>query len=156
MNYNGFPATYNPFLTGYQQGFPQPVQQPIPQPYQNTVPVASQQPTGNAQYDDRIFVSGESEAASWVVQRGQSARLWDRNGQTFYIKAVSDSGQPLPLEIYDYHRRDTSIVTEPSGQMAFNPDDFVTHTEFDEFKRQFAAKRKQQRKEEVIIDAESE
>lgn len=151
MNYNGFPATYNPFLTGYQQGFPQPVQQPIPQPYQNTVPVAPQQPTATVQSDDRIFVNGEQEALSWVVLRGQSVRLWDRNGTTFYIKAVSDTGQPLPLEIYDYHRRDAAIVTEPTGQLAFNPDEFVKHSEFDEFKKQITRRRK---KEDPTDDAE--
>lgn len=127
MNYQGYPYNYNPYMV--PQNAPQ-----APQPPQNI--------------DDRLFVNGEQEAASWVVLRGQSARLWDRNGQTFYVKTVSESGQPLPLEIYDYQRRDSAPAPTPA---VFNPDEYVKRDEFDDFKKQFSRRK---RKEDV--DAETE
>lgn len=138
-NYQGFPVNYNPnFNNQYPYGMPQ------------NAPQMPQSAPQTPQMDDRLYVAGEQEAAAWVVQRGQSARLWDRNGQTFYVKTVSESGQPLPLEIYDYRRRGG----EPAkSEPVFNPDDYVTRNEFDDFKRQFSRRKK---KEEVIIDAEAE
>lgn len=132
MNYQPFSYPYTPYMT---QAMPA---------------MAPQPPSPPVQADDRIYVSGEQEAASWVVLRGQSVRLWDRNGQTFYVKTVSESGQPLPLEIYDYRKRGEAPKPDP---VVFNPDDYVRHDEFEEFKRQMTRKKK---KEEVIVDAGTE
>ena len=160
MNYQGFAAAYNPYIPYQQQYMGQPMQQAQQvQQMQQMTPGAGQGQGTAPQEDDRVFVSGPEEAEHWVVIRGQSVRLWDRNGQTFYVKAVSASGQPLPLEVYDYRRRDAQTQQQevaPPPAPAFNPDDFVTHDEFDEFKKQMAAKKRPVKKEEVIIDADEQ
>lgn len=75
--------------------------------------------------DGALFVNGIAEADSWVVQRGQSVRLFDRNQNTFYVKSVADNGMPNPLEIYDYTKREMKAPKET----------FVTREEFEELQK---------------------
>lgn len=136
-----FPMGYQPaaFYPQYQpQAAYQPpaYQQPVSPPPQQAIPSS----------DDRIFVTGMQEADSWIVQRGQTVRLWDRNGSTFYIKSVSESGQPLPLEVYDYAKRAQDVPV--AQRESFNPDDFVRRSEFEELREQVRAAKRPARKTE--------
>ena len=75
--------------------------------------------------DSVPFVNGIAEVDSWVVQRGQSVYLFDRNQNVFYVKSVSDNGMPNPIEVYDYTKRELQ-----------NPKDtFATKQDLDELKK---------------------
>lgn len=124
MAYPYYPTLQQPYTPMQPQIPTMPQPQPVPMP---TMPQPVPQNT-----EDRIFVSGIQEADSWVVQRGQSARLWDRNGNTFYIKSVSESGMPLPLEIYDYKRRNVEVEAPAP---TFDPSEYVKRDEFEELKK---------------------
>ena len=78
------------------------------------------------QQQNDSFVNGLVEANSWVVQRGQTVRLWDRNVQKFYIKSVGENGMPNPIEVYRYEREMPAIPQEePSAE-------YITREEFEE------------------------
>lgn len=105
MNYQ------NPYQgTMYQQN----------QQYQYHQPQYHQQ-----QYTDAIYVNGINEAASWVVQRGQSVRLWDSSEPKFYIKTVGDNGMPNPIETYRYERVEAAVTQEAKKE------EYVTKAEFE-------------------------
>lgn len=113
-------------------------------PYQNALHYPQQQYTQQQpyaqQYNDTIYVNGVNEAASWVVQRGQSVRLWDASEPKFYIKTVGDNGMPNPIEVYRYERIETSPQKEQKTE------EYVTRAEFE--KRLNELKRPQEQKKE--------
>ena len=124
-----------PYQSGiYQQNLQQ--FQPTYQPQQLV-----NQPGQLVNQSDAIFVSGANEAASWVVQRGQTVRLWDSNEPKFYIKSVGDNGMPNPLEIYRYERVDAPVAKEKPSE------EYITRKEFEE--RIAALEKPQKRKKEA-------
>lgn len=109
-NNNGMPDNLNqirqpqqfqqPLVQPMQQPAQQPIQQPVIQPMQNNI----QQ--GN-NIDDRIWVANQTQAEAYFVVPNGFVRLWDSNQPTYYEKQCDSAGRPLPMEIYDYHRRGT-------------------------------------------------
>ena len=87
MNYN-FPVGYQP----YQMNYPQ---------YQQQNYAQSAQP--QQQSNGMIFVNNQKEAEDWLIQRGETVILWDKNRPVFYIKAADNRGLPLPIEVKEYH-----------------------------------------------------
>lgn len=133
MNYqNYFPVGYQPMYYPSQL-------QPAPAPLTQAAP--SPQPESA-----QTYVNGIDDVAGWVVQRGQSVCLFDRNQNTFYIKSVSDNGMPNPIEVYDYTLRGTT--TDKSHAPAFNPDEYVKREELDALKEQMRHMRKKEDKDE--------
>ena len=132
MNYqNYFPASYQPMY--YPGQMP-----PAPVPLTQAAPAAQQQTIENTQ----TYVNGIDDVASWVVQRGQSVCLFDRNQNTFYVKSVSDNGMPNPIEIYDYTLRETAA--DKSSASGFNPDEYVKREELDALKEQLRKLRRRE------------
>lgn len=86
-------------------GYSQPMQMPIQQP---TAPVQAAQAT----QDDRIWVSSESAAESFLVAANGFVRLWDSNKPVFYEKRADMNGRPMPLVAYEYKIRDASTGQE--------------------------------------------
>ena len=129
----------------YQSGIYQQNLQQLYQPNQlmNQPQQLVNQPGQLVNQSDAIFVSGISEALSWVVQRGQTVRLWDSNEPKFYIKSVGDNGMPNPLEIYRYERVDAPVEKEKTEA------EYITRKEFEE---RIAALAKPQRKRKEADD----
>ena len=114
---------YQPYQSGiYQQNLQtyQPTYQP--QLVNQQPQLVNPQPTYQT---DTIFVNGVNEANAWVVQRGQTVRLWDQNEPKFYIKSVGDNGMPAPVEVYRYER-ENAPVSAPQEQT-----DYITRQEFE-------------------------
>lgn len=98
------------YFQGAPGGYSQPMQMPIQQP---TAPVQAAQAT----QDDRIWVSSESAAESFLVAANGFVRLWDSNKPVFYEKRADMNGRPMPLVAYEYKIRDAAAAPE-----AVNPD----------------------------------
>lgn len=69
------------------------------------------QPSYQNQYqnqgtDDRIWVPNENAAESYLIAPNGFVRLWDANKPCFYEKRADASGRPLPIEIYEYKKRE--------------------------------------------------
>lgn len=101
------PGGYYPqsYFQGAPGGYSQPMQMPIQQP---TAPVQAAQVT----QDDRIWVSSESAAESFLVAANGFVRLWDSNKPVFYEKRADMNGRPMPLVAYEYKIRDASAGQE--------------------------------------------
>ena len=87
-------------------------------------------PGDNRQNNGIIWVQGEQAAKSYPVAAGQSALLLDSEVPSFYIKSTDQSGMPLPLRIFDYTERSSSVeqpMTQPN---------YVTKEEFELFKEE--------------------
>lgn len=93
------------YFQGAPGGYSQPMQMQIQQP---TAPVQAAQAT----QDDRIWVSSESAAESFLVAANGFVRLWDSNKPVFYEKRADMNGRPMPLVAYEYKIRDTSAGQE--------------------------------------------
>lgn len=114
--YNGFPATYQPYIP-YQQ-MATPVQPQQAQPAQQT---------GNG----LVWVQGESAAKSYPVAPNNTVLLMDSEGDRFYLKSADASGMPLPLRTFVYHEQtaQTAPKVSEAGQPAF-----ATKTELDDLR----------------------
>lgn len=84
----------NPYLQSYQPN------------YQN------QQ---NATQDERIWVSNQQAAESFLVSPSSFVRLWDSSKPVFYEKRADMTGRPMPMEIYEYSRVLPQTATSDDG-----------------------------------------
>lgn len=142
----------------YNNYFPQyyPNAMPIMQPQQQSVPlnppqIAQNQPQPSS--NGITWVQGESAAKSFPVAAGQSVLLMDSEDSVMYIKSTDQSGMPMPLRIFDYTERRTEhseagVVKSPSVE-------YVSRTEFDEFKEDVKRSIKGIRRP-AVIDEEGE
>lgn len=145
----------------YNNYFPQyyPNQMPMIQP-QTQMPVqAPQMPQNSVQgsMNGITWVLGENAAKSFPVGAGQTVVLMDREEPVMYMKSVDQSGMPLPLRIFDITER-TARQTEVNSSKNTNGD-YVSRTEFDEFKedmrRTINGMRKPKNSNEVKNNVES-
>ena len=114
-----FPVNYQPVQ------MPQQLPQPLPQNINRV-----------------YFVGSGQEATEWFVARGETAYLFDRAGETMYVKSVADNG----MVSIDSYKKESGAVTN-------NP--YVTREEFEE--RIAALNTKPQKKsKEKTEDAETE
>lgn len=119
MAYNTyFPQSYYPQYYGNQQ---------MPQNAPQLTPNAQTQSNNSI-----IWVQGENAAKAYPVASGQSVLLMDSEESVFYIKSTDQSGMPQPLRVFDYKEK-TSKHSEP--EVAKNTsNDFVSRSEFEEFR----------------------
>lgn len=76
--------------------------------------------------DDRLLVQGIEAATSWPVTANGFVRLWDSTAPVFYEKRADAQGKPLPLEVYDYKRREEG---PPAIAPSPNYEDRLKHIE---------------------------
>lgn len=81
--FNGFPASYQPVYSQYQQ------------------PMIQNQ----NQQSGVIWVQGEAGAKSYLVAPNSTVQLWDSESQTIYLKSADASGMPT-MKVLDYTIRD--------------------------------------------------
>lgn len=90
-----------------------------------------------------IWVQGEAGAKSFIVSPGSTVMLMDSENSVFYLKSSDASGMPLPLRVFEYAER-TATVPQSSNFSAqapngFDPANYITRKEFEEFMANFAA-----------------
>lgn len=83
--FNGFPASYQPVYSQYQQ------------------PMIQNQ----NQQSGVIWVQGEAGAKSYLVAPNTTVQLWDSEDQVIYLKSADASGMPS-IKVLDYTIRETA------------------------------------------------
>ena len=100
-------------MANYFGGYPQPQQfQQYQQPNNNVIVVP---------------VQGESGASMYPVAAGNTVLLMDFNTKRFWIKATDINGLPSKFAAFDFRE-----VVRPLPQ---NENNFISRTEFDEWKQ---------------------
>lgn len=96
------------------------------------------------------WVQGEAAAKSYPVGPGQSVLLMDSEEAVMYIKTTDQSGMPQPIRIFDYTERKAEHTEAGIARSASA--DFVSRSEFEEFredvKRSIKGMRKQKQPED--------
>ena len=54
--------------------------------------------------DERVWVSNQQAAESYLLAPSGFVRLWDSSTSRFYEKRADATGRPLPMDIYEYKR----------------------------------------------------
>ena len=115
-----FPANYgvNPYM---------------PQMYQNQYIPPQAQPVQTVQGNIlAAWVQGEGAMKSFTLGAGQTAFLFDTEGNSFGVKTVDASGMPLPLRLFDYKERDAAKTQQETPAAAsVDVSGFVTREEFE-------------------------
>ena len=93
------------------------------------------------------WVQGEAAAKAYPVASGQSVLLMDSEESIFYIKSTDQSGMPQPLRIFDYTER-TAQKSE-AGIAKASSSDYVSRSEFDEFREDVKRSLKKMKEEEA-------
>lgn len=120
---------YNPYFNPYQTPY-YPNYAPLPYPsVQPTQQAVQQMPVSNS--GNVIWIEGESAAKSYPVAAGNTVILMDSENPVAYKKSTDMSGKPLPIEIYDLVRRDSSDMAEETHQI--NLEEYLTKKEFDKY-----------------------
>lgn len=94
----------NPFMPNYSQINPM-----------NAMPQQTAQ-------DERVWVSNQQAAESYLLAPGSFVRLWDSSVNRFYEKRADATGRPLPMDIYEYSRvtAQTPIPNEESIKISMD------------------------------------
>jgi hypothetical protein len=80
-----------------------------------------------------VWLQGGVQAAhTYPVAPGQTVFIMDTDNPVLYIKTVDQTGRPLPLEVYDLHKR----VEKPQ---AANPIDMSEYVKASELKELIAS-----------------
>jgi len=114
-----FPATY-----GYPGAYPPGMYQNQPQPMQ---------PTGTNGII-AAWVQGEQAMKSFGLGPNQKAFLFNTEENTFCLKSTDASGMPLPIEMFEYKRRDAvsqTPVPVQNAQPQVDMSTFVTREELE-------------------------
>lgn len=74
-----------------------------------------------------VEVSGENEAAGYLVASGASVLLWWKEGRKFFLKSRDVNGSPLPMKTMTYTEDNTSDNTSAASQPLT---EYITRTEF--------------------------
>lgn len=61
-------------------------------------------PRVNSSLDERVWVSNEQAAESFLLAPSSFVRLWDSSTNRFYEKRSDINGRPLPMDVYEYTR----------------------------------------------------
>lgn len=57
-----------------------------------------------------VWVQGEQAAKSYPVAPGNQVLLFDSDDSVFYIKKADQTGRPLPLEVYEFRKKEDNEV----------------------------------------------
>ena len=100
---------------------------PFPTTGYNVNPWDFNQPVRTAQPSQTqntfVWAQGEQAAKSYTVAPGNRVLIFDSENPVFYIKTADQTGRPLPLEIYDFKKREATEVL-PATTVTYH--DFVT------------------------------
>lgn len=105
---------HNPYFQNY------------PQTNQNNL--GGLRPQGNAPRDDRLYVSNQQAAESYLCAANSIVTLWDASQQRFYEKSTDCTGRPMAMRIFEY--KEVNAMPEAPGT------EYVSTKEFAEFKEQ--------------------
>ena len=90
-----------------------------------------------------IWVQGEAGAKSFILPPNTTVMLMDSENSVFYLKSSDASGMPLPLRVFEYAEKTATVPQSPNfGAQApngFDPTNYITRKEFEEFMANFAA-----------------
>lgn len=81
---------------------------------------------GQPTIDERIWVTNQQAAESYLVAANSFVRLWDSSQPRFYEKSADCTGRPMAMKVFEY--KEVSAMPQP--QIA----DYVSIQEFAEFK----------------------
>lgn len=95
----------NPFMPNYSQINPM-----------NAMPQQTAQ-------DERVWVSNQQAAESYLLAPGSFVRLWDSSVNRFYEKRADATGRPLPMDIYEYSRITAQTPTPNAESIKISMDD---------------------------------
>lgn len=73
--------------------------------------------------DERIWVSNEQAAESYLLAPSGFVRLWDSSKPVFYEKRADATGRPLPMDVYEYSRVMPQIATPNDDTIKLSFDD---------------------------------
>ena len=137
MYNNGYWNGYQPNYYGMNNGaIPDQLTQIRAQQQQAAQPPQQQSNSG------LIWVQGEAGAKSFIVSPGSTVMLMDSENSVFYLKSTDASGMPLPLRVFEYTERTATVTQSPNfGAQApnsFDPNNYITRKEFEEFMANFA------------------
>lgn len=121
-----------PDMLNQLRGQQMPMQQPMPQ----TMPYMTPTQMNASPVSERIWVLGETEAASYPVARNSSVDLWDRNQQTIYCKFADAQGIPS-MEILDYTKRQLNSPATSNNVINEPESNFVDIEQFNALKAKF-------------------
>lgn len=133
-------AYNNYFPQNFYPNYVNPMMQNGPQMPQNASATSSSGIT---------WVQGEAAAKSFPVGAGQSVLLMDSEDSVMYIKSTDQSGMPQPLRIFDYTERTSEV-----GPSKKETSEYVSRSEFDEFKEDVKRSIKGIRRPRVEIEEE--
>jgi len=128
----------------YNNYYPQNYYQPY-YPTQNNAQNAAQNAASNYT-GGIIWVQGEAAAKAFPVGSGQSVLLMDSEDSIMYIKSTDQSGMPQPLRIFEYKERTTKH--NEAGAAKASSGDFVSRSEFEDFRNSVEKSIKNLRKAE--------
>lgn len=103
---------HNPFYQNY------------PQNNQNSLGGLRSQ--GNAPRDDRLYVSNQQAAETYLCSANSIVTLWDAQQQRFYEKSTDCTGRPMAMRVFEY--KEVSATPEAPAT------NYVSTEEFTEFK----------------------
>lgn len=78
--------------------------------------------------DERIWVTSQQAAESYIVAANNFIRLWDSSQPRFYEKAADFTGRPMAMKVYEYKE----VSAMPEAQQG----EYVSIKEFTDFKDQ--------------------
>lgn len=78
----------------------------------NYYPNFMQQPTT----DERIWVQNEASADAYLVAPNGFVRLWDASLPRFYEKRADATGRPLPIDVYEYTKKQPTSLIQPQKE----------------------------------------
>lgn len=64
------------------------------------------------QSDERIWVQNEQSAEAYLVAPNSFVRLWDATKPVFYEKRADATGRPLPIDVYEYSKKQPVSLAE--------------------------------------------
>lgn len=105
--------------------------------------------------DDRIWVSGENAANSYLLVPNAFVRLWDSTDCVFYEKQADSNGKPLPMRVFDYSER-TATPKQPAQAAQPLEEDYVTRKEFDALAARLDALSAQKIKKQVTVKEDAQ
>ena len=129
---NYFPTGYQPYYPQYPQAMPAPAAQQVPA---NPPAPAPQSPGPNGGMI--LWVSGEEDAANYLVAPNSAVALWDMNKPVLYLKQADASGKPT-TKVYDLvEHKDGPERIEAKPDFATKDEIKRLQEEIDTLKRRF-------------------
>lgn len=76
-------------------------------------------------YQERLYVTNEQAAESYLMTPNSFVILWDANKSVFYEKRTDQNGRPFPLRKFEFHE----VLSDSQSEEKALHDQFVTKEE---------------------------